>query len=47
MICLEYSIDFSRLKLTALDINKNKIEESIIGFVGFKPTHFCLIIQKG
>ena len=34
-------MDFSRLKVTALDNNKNNKENIVIFFVGFKPTYFC------
>ena len=34
-------MDFSRLNVTALDNNKNNIENIAIVFVGFKPTYFC------
>ena len=40
MVSLEYKMDFSRLKVTALDNNKNNKENIVIGFVGFKPTYF-------
>lgn len=32
IVFLEYRIDFSRLKVTALDNNKNIIEDIVIGF---------------
>ena len=34
-------MDFSRLKVTALDSSKNNKENIVIVFVGFKPTYFC------
>ena len=37
-VSLEYSMDFSRLELTALDSKRNSTEYISIGFVGFKPT---------
>ena len=34
-------MDFSRLNVTALDNNKNNIENTSIVFIGFKPICFC------
>lgn len=46
MVSLEYRMDFSRLNVTALDNNKNNIENTAIVFVGFKPTYFFLFSYK-
>lgn len=37
MVTLEYKIDFSRLKVTALDNNRNNKENIVIVLVGFEP----------
>ena len=46
IVFLEYNIDFSRLKVTALDNNKNNKENIVIVFVRFKLTCFVNYAYK-